>query len=138
MTLFIVAAHALIQKDGRFLATKRSAINDYKPGFWDIPGGTVHAGETVEETLAREVLEESGLTIVVKRPLCVYTNTVPLPEKQYFQAVYLCEHVAGDVRLNPEEHDEHAWVTLDELAKLESIAFVRDFIRRLQEGSVEV
>lgn len=138
MTAFFLAAHALIQKDGRFLATRRSAVNDYKPGEWDVPGGTVHAGETMEQALVREVLEETGLEVSIVRPLAIYSNTGSLPEKQYFQATYLCQYVSGDVKLNPEEHDAHEWVSLEELGDRNAIAFVRDLLDRLKDGRAGV
>ncbi len=128
MSLFFVAAHALIEKDGLYLVTRRSAINDYMPGLWDVPGGTVEAGEVMEDALKREVLEESGLQIEVKHPLFIYTNLGSLPEKQYFQSVYLCSFVGGDVVLSPEEHDEFQWLTLEEIGRLPCIAFLKSLI----------
>lgn len=128
MTQFFVATHALIEKDGKFLVTKRSAINDYKPGEWDIPGGTVEAGEVMEESLRREVLEESGLQVEIKKCLNIFTNLGSLPERQYFQVTYFCSYVRGEVMLNPEEHDEYQWLSVDEVRKLPCIAFLKNLL----------
>ena len=130
MTAYFLAAHALIEKDGRYLTTKRASVNDYMPGLWDIPGGTVDAGETMEQALAREVMEETGLRVAIIRPLAIYTNTTSLPERQYFQATYLCRYESGEIKLNPEEHDEFAWLSLEEIAKKECIGFLKDLLTR--------
>jgi 8-oxo-dGTP pyrophosphatase MutT (NUDIX family) len=130
MTQFFVAAHALIEKDGLFLVTKRSTVNDYMPGLWDIPGGTVESGEVMETSLIREIFEESGLSIDIHEPLYIHTNLGSLPDKQYFQSVYRCSYLGGEVVLNPEEHDEYRWLTLDEMRSLPCIAFLKSFLEK--------
>ena len=123
MTSFYVAAHALIAKDGKFLVTKRMATDDYMPGLWDLPGGTVEAGETVEQGLAREVAEESGLTVRIGAPISVYTTLAQLPARQNVTIVFACDWLSGDVVLS--EHDEFRWVTREELVELECIHFLK-------------
>jgi mutator protein MutT len=55
----IVTGGAIIQDNqGRILLQRRS---DY--GNWGLPGGAMETGESVEETMKREVLEETGLTV---------------------------------------------------------------------------
>lgn len=125
MAQFFIAAHALIEKDGKYLVTKRSATDDYMPGLWDIPGGTAEEGERIEDTLQREVLEESGLQVKVKYPLYIYTNLGSLPERQYFQSVYLCSFVSGEIVLNLEDHDEYQWLSLHEIKDFPCIAFLQ-------------
>jgi len=128
MTKFHVAAHALIQKDGKYLVTRRSAMNDYMPLKWDVPGGGVDPGETMEKTLVREVKEETGLTINIRQVLHLYVNLAEFPKRQTFQAVYLCDYVGGDIQLNPEEHDAYLWLNKEEMRTIDAIAFLKDFI----------
>jgi 8-oxo-dGTP diphosphatase len=61
MNKFFIAGHALIRKGEEYLVLKRSERNDYMPLKWDIPGGIVEMGETVEQAVIREVKEETGL-----------------------------------------------------------------------------
>ena len=56
-----VVAGIIIRRD-RFLAARRSQTMAF-PGFWEFPGGKVEAGETVEQALRRELVEELGVTI---------------------------------------------------------------------------
>ncbi len=123
MTTFYVAAHALIAKDEKFLVTKRMATDSYMPGVWDLPGGTVESGETVEQALVREVAEETGLTIHIGAPISIFTTLDSLPERQNVAIIYACDWVSGDVTLT--EHDEFRWATREEIPTLDCIHFLK-------------
>jgi 8-oxo-dGTP pyrophosphatase MutT (NUDIX family) len=49
--------------DGRFLITQRAMDKAWAPGWWEIPGGGVKAGETSFQAVCREVLEETGVDV---------------------------------------------------------------------------
>ena len=57
-----VAVGVLIRPDGDFLLTSRPEGKVYA-GYWEFPGGKLEAGETVEQALRRELVEEIGITI---------------------------------------------------------------------------
>src|SRR6266550_426699 len=58
----LVAAVALIDPDGRVLLAERPAGKPMA-GLWEFPGGKVHAGETPEGALIRELEEELGIDV---------------------------------------------------------------------------
>lgn len=58
-----VAVGVLIRADGNFLLTSRPGGKVYA-GYWEFPGGKLEPGETVEQALRRELLEEIGITLV--------------------------------------------------------------------------
>ncbi|MBO1416450.1 NUDIX domain-containing protein, partial [Streptomyces sp. FH025] len=60
ITGFVAAA--VINHDGRVLLVRRNP-DDYMGGLWEIPSGTVEAGETILDALHRETAEETGLTV---------------------------------------------------------------------------
>ncbi|MDD4785025.1 MAG: NUDIX hydrolase [Candidatus Shapirobacteria bacterium] len=126
-----VAAHGLIKKDNKFLVTHRSSINDYMPNIWDIPGGTIEFGEKAIDALNREIKEETGLTVDVGNFIFCY-DFLSNPERYQFQMVYECEYKNGDVKLDPQEHDDFKWVTLDELESLPKIAFLDELFKFLK------
>ena len=66
MAVEVVAA--VIQRpDGAFLLAQRPAGKVYE-GYWEFPGGKLEPGETVEQALRRELMEEIGVTIATVHP----------------------------------------------------------------------
>lgn len=57
-----VAVGILFRGDGAMLLSTRPAGKPYA-GYWEFPGGKLEAGETVEQALRRELIEELGVTI---------------------------------------------------------------------------
>ena len=62
-----VAVGVLIKPNGDFLLTSRPPGKVYE-GYWEFPGGKLEAGETVEQALRRELVEEIGITIGAAQP----------------------------------------------------------------------
>lgn len=83
------AVRAIIMNDGKLLAMHR---NKYGSEYFTLVGGRVNQGETLEHALAREVKEETGLTITSAR--LVFTEQYPEPYNE--QYIYLCEVVSTD------------------------------------------
>jgi len=124
-----VAVHAFIEReDGKFLVTKRSQINDYLPGLYDLPGGTVEFGETTECALSREISEETSLGVKIFKPIYIYSN-VQKGERHQFWVIYECKYIGGEIKLNPEEHDSFLWVDFDEVKSLPKIIFLEEFLK---------
>ncbi|MGE8374982.1 MAG: NUDIX domain-containing protein, partial [Diaphorobacter nitroreducens] len=57
-----VAVGILLREDGAMLLSTRPTGKPYA-GYWEFPGGKIEAGETVEQALRRELIEELGVTI---------------------------------------------------------------------------
>ena len=62
-----VAVGVLIDAEGRFLLTSRPEGKVYA-GYWEFPGGKLETGETVEQALRRELIEEIGIVIGAVHP----------------------------------------------------------------------
>jgi 8-oxo-dGTP diphosphatase len=107
----LMVATCVVRSDGRVLLTRRAATKAF-PALWEIPGGSVLAGETGAQAAVREVLEETG--ILLDGDALVRVGRGVLPRS------FLDVHVAGVPGrprpvLDPAEVDAAAWVTWSEL-----------------------
>ncbi|UCD07231.1 MAG: NUDIX domain-containing protein [Candidatus Aenigmatarchaeota archaeon] len=121
---------AFIEKDGKFLAIKRSSAVEV--GSWETPGGRVDVGERVEDALVREMEEETGLKVRIKRFLG-WGEGFDCPHQdgylcQRFVLYFLCDVASGELKIDPGEALEYKWVTPEEFKKLEPLSKpIKDF-----------
>jgi 8-oxo-dGTP diphosphatase len=128
-TQFWIGVHGIIVERGRLLVLRRAARMPYRAGHWDLPGGHLAPDESVEECLAREVAEETGLAIEIERGLGLYKA----PSQPYVQVLFACRPAQGrgEIVLRPDEHIESRWVTLAELERMERlIPYLEGIMRR--------
>ena len=103
------ATNGLVFNERGEVLLQRRADN----GFWGLPGGWVDVGESVEQGAAREVLEETGLTVSVKRLIGVYSDPryhtiMRYPDGsvvQFVSVVFECERVSGELGISEESTD---------------------------------
>lgn len=101
----------------KLLILKRVASKAVCPGMWEIPGGHVEEGETDKGALERELFEETGLSVLVRKRYC--TISYDLEGQQAEENDYIVESVGGTVRLNSREHSAFRWVSKDEIEKFD-------------------
>jgi ADP-ribose pyrophosphatase YjhB (NUDIX family) len=105
---FRIGVFAVIERGGRYLLARRRDI-----GWWNLPGGGMEYGETIEEALTREVREEVGLAIQIARLVGVYSK----PQKREVVLTFLC-HPAPSETAEPgtsDEVSESGWFSADTL-----------------------
>ena len=101
----------LVFRDGKLLITQRPATG-HLGGLWEFPGGKREAGETFEQALHRELMEELGIEVTI---FCLIESiTHHYPEKTVHLQFYRCAW---------KRHEPQAigcpalqWVARDELA----------------------
>lgn len=98
----IASVEAVIARNEAFLFLRRN--NQPAKGEWWFPGGRIRKGESLEQTLRREIEEETGLELRSFKLVNVYSRV--FPERHDITIVYLCKCEDGDVILNG-EHSEY-------------------------------
>jgi 8-oxo-dGTP diphosphatase len=111
-------------------------------GEWSIPGGLLEVGETIEEGIARELAEETGLEVRVIELVEVLDRIFPAPpgadgmpsdpkRPQYHFVIldYLCELRGGTLAVGSDA-TEFAWAREEELAKFEVTVAVNRVLRK--------
>ena len=99
---------AVFNERGEILLQKRS-----DNGHWALPGGAVEVGESVEQAAIREVFEETGLHVTIKRLIGVYSDPkyhllMSRPNGKISHPVVLlfeCEYQSGEARISDESTD---------------------------------
>lgn len=112
---FGIAVKAVIWHEGRFLILKRSKSTAKEPDLWEFPGGGLELGEKHEAALKREIMEETGLTAEVIRPLSVWDATRK-DGTQVLGVTFLCRLLDGTVSIS-EEHEAYAWIIPTDIEK---------------------
>lgn len=126
---YIISVYAILRDEkGKFLLLRRSENSHTNPGKWDLPGGKLAPGETLQDAVVREVWEETGISIVPGE-IAGYV-TFELPEKKVIAIVYDGGYFIADVKLNY-EHMEYAWTSLDSILGMDTLpVYFKDFFKR--------
>jgi 8-oxo-dGTP diphosphatase len=105
--IVIVAACALLDKDGAVLIAKRPPGRPLA-GLWEFPGGKVEQGEAPEDALIRELKEELGIKIARADLAPLTFASHAYPDFHLLMPVYLCRRWEGAIVAH--EGQELLWV----------------------------
>lgn len=109
----------LKRPDGKFLITKRVMTKHWAPGWWEVSGGAVMAGEDSQDAVVREVFEETGIDVKDAKGgyLFSYHRENPGKGDNYFVDIYRFEVdiTDEDVKIQEEEAAGYMFATLDEI-----------------------
>jgi 8-oxo-dGTP diphosphatase len=127
----IVGIGAVIICDDKILLEKRK----YDPGKgkWSIPGGIVELGENVEQTVIREVKEETGLDVEKPNLIDVVSNITRASNgeiKYHFVIIDYFVKLKGGTPKAASDAEELRWVTFNEVEKYVLTKTFREFFQR--------
>lgn len=119
---------AIIIKDGKILIAQRGK-NEKLAGKWELPGGKIEKGETPQECLKREIIEELNIEIEVGdffgESIYKYSNG------EIRLLTYFARILKGKIELSV--HDQVKWVTTRELDEFDFSPADIPLIERLKE-----
>lgn len=113
-----VGVKALIFRADRMLMLRRAVGFPPYEGFWDLPGGVVDGGESLQDALAREVREETGFKVHVGKAIQASTCEWWIDPRDVTSGVitgvtvfFQCGTRSNQPPRLSREHCEFAWIT---------------------------
>jgi 8-oxo-dGTP diphosphatase len=91
----VIVAAAIIARNGRYLIARRKP-GVHLAGFWEFPGGKCESGESMEDCLRRELLEELGVRLSAAVPFQTIRHAYP--EKTVELHFFRCTIGAGEAK----------------------------------------
>jgi len=86
----------------------------FPPGIYSTLAGFVELGETVEQTIMREIREEVAITVQNIR----YFSSQPWPFPHSLMLGFTAEYAGGEIKIDGKEIEDAQWFTMDKLPKL--------------------
>jgi len=125
---------AIFDKDGKLFIAKRGKKSRNEKGKWEIPGGSVEFGETLENAIKREIKEELDVEIEILELLGICDHIIPDEKQHWVSPTYICKIVKGKPKiLEPDKCSDIGWFTLEEAEKLDLSIITKRDVRFLKE-----
>ena len=106
------AAIMLVRRDDELLLARSP---HFPPGMYSALAGFVEPGESIEETIRREVREEVGVEVGDVR----YFGSQPWPFPNSLMIGFIADYAGGELKIgDPEEIEDAGWYPVDDLPKL--------------------
>jgi 8-oxo-dGTP pyrophosphatase MutT (NUDIX family) len=116
----VPAVTAFVQDSTGSVLMERRTDN----GRWGLPGGTHQAGESITETVVREVAEETGIQVAVDRMIGIYTDPKRViafsdgEVRQEFTICFAAHVIGGELAVSPESFAVE-WIPLERLDQID-------------------
>lgn len=92
----------------------KSETEEINPNEIDIPGGRIKFGENIKDALKREIQEETGIKVEIKKPSRVWSL---IKDNLHLVGItFIAEHVRGEFRQSG-EHTKCEWVKKETILK---------------------
>lgn len=117
----VLAVDAIIEKDNKILLIRRAGKTFHEKLAF--PGGHVEYGETVENAAKREVKEETGLNIEIKKLLGVYSDPNRDPRGHVVSVVFIGKIKSGKLKASSDASDAKFYETKELIKREKDFAF---------------
>ena len=120
--------------DDKILLIKRNTV-PFK-GYWALPGGRMDPGETVEQTIVREVKEETGLDIAIVSKVGEYVEKGVKDDVdyEYYPTCFVVKSVGGELKKQDSEIQEIKLFSLNQLPlplAFEHEEMIKDYMKKV-------
>lgn len=118
------------------LKANTSKFKKQEKSYWDLPGGRVQKGDSVQQTLLREIKEETGIeTLANIQEVGMYLSTkrISVDENDFglILWVFECKIEEGFDILLSDEHTEYKWFSPREASKVLKKKYPHNFTKRI-------
>ena len=128
----IAEVHLVLQRDEKFLLLHRFQTG-YMDGYYSLVAGHVDGGETFKQAMAREALEEAGISIEIKDLELVHTMH-RLDGEERIALFFKADKWAGEVsNMEPQKCDDLDWYTIQAKSPF-MIPYILSALTKIGEG----
>jgi len=147
MKQIFFAQKALIVKDNRLLMIRKSKDEHPNPLKWDVPGGRIEYGEEINDSLVREIYEETGLRAIIGRPYYlrqwfIARESLEMQVIGVYRACACYDAIMTNANSTETEQIELIeWIPLDKVLELDLMPgmaeVMKEFIKDFKIGKLE-
>jgi len=130
-----VGVGAVIVNDkNKILLSKRGKDAKNEKGKWEYPGGSVEFGDTLRDTIKREIKEELGVEIELFEQLPSIDHFIPEENQHWITNAFIARIVKGVPQiLEPDKCEEISWFSLEEIKKKQDLSIAtKDYIPHIE------
>jgi len=119
----------IITNNNKVLILKRADHNIEFPGYWSFCSGYVKEFEAAEDTIAREIKEETGLAPKISKKFGPIK--VSHKDKEWIILLFLCQTDRTDVTLDKENVD-YAWIDIKDIDKYALVPGIKKALKTVR------
>ena len=110
---------AIVNPEGKLFLALRSMKAKNERGLWETPGGGSEFGETMKQTVIREMKEEYGILVTPIQLLHTYDHILKEDGQHWIAVTFLCKIKSGKPTIKePAKCEDIGWYSLEEAKKL--------------------
>ena len=116
-----VTSAVVVVRDKSVLILKRGASAPWMPNMWNLPGGGVEDGESIESAAKRECQEEAGISVNLIRKITTHYD------EDFDLHIFEATTDSSEVSINFES-SQYAWIDRDSVEKYSFVPYVKEAI----------
>ncbi len=126
-----ITSSAILIRNNKILAYKRSENKKCYAGFWDVTGGHVEEKETPEDALKREVKEELGIDVIEFKFFDAMKNVIDPTSKEIYNHYYfIVTSWKGEIK-NQSDAEELKWIGKDEIDDFRFTPEMKELLKKV-------